>query len=38
MDTKKGKILVLDDYRIVLDSISEVLNEEDYYVTTCQQG
>lgn len=36
MDTKKAKILVLDDEKIVLDSVSRILEEEGYEVVGCQ--
>lgn len=38
MEKKKGKILVLDDEKIVLDSVSRILEDEDYQVKTCQKG
>ena len=38
MGNKKGKILVVDDERIVLDSVSRILEEEDYEVMTAQSG
>lgn len=38
MEKKKGKILVLDDEKIVLDSVSRILEDEDYRVKTCQKG
>ncbi len=38
MEKKKGKILVLDDEQIVLDSITRILEEENYEVATCQKG
>jgi len=36
MDTKKAKILVLDDEKIVLESVSRILEEEGYEVAGCQ--
>jgi FixJ family two-component response regulator len=38
MDKKRGKILVLDDEQIVLDSVTRVLAEEGYEVKTCRRG
>jgi FixJ family two-component response regulator len=38
MEQKKGRILVLDDEQIVLDSVSRVLEGEDYQVVTCRKG
>jgi FixJ family two-component response regulator len=38
MDKKRGKVLVLDDEQIVLDSVSRILEEEDYEVKTCRTG
>lgn len=38
MDKKRGKILVLDDEQIVLDSLSRILGEEHYAVTPCRAG
>jgi FixJ family two-component response regulator len=38
MDKKKGKILVLDDEQIVLDSVSRILEDENYTVETCRSG
>ncbi len=38
METMKGKILVLDDEQIVLDSISRILEEENYEIRTCRTG
>lgn len=38
MDKKKGNVLVLDDEKIVLDSVSRILEAENYEVRTCQQG
>jgi FixJ family two-component response regulator len=38
MDKKRGKILVLDDEQIVLDSLSRILGEENYAVTPCRAG
>lgn len=38
MEKKKGRILVLDDEQIVLDSVSRVLEGEDYQVVTCRKG
>ncbi|MFC1833927.1 response regulator [Thermodesulfobacteriota bacterium] len=38
MEKIKGKILVLDDEQIVLDSISRILEEENYEVKTSQRG
>ncbi len=37
MEKKKGKVLVLDDEQIVLDSITRIL-EDDYQVLTCHKG
>lgn len=37
MDEKKGKILVLDDEQIVLESVSRIL-EDEFVVTTCRRG
>jgi len=36
MDKKKGKVLVLDDEQIVLDSVSRILEDENYAVAKCQ--
>ncbi|MDQ7782496.1 MAG: response regulator [Desulfomonilaceae bacterium] len=38
MDKKSGKILVLDDEQIVLDSVTRILEEENYEVKTCRKG
>lgn len=38
MDAKKAKILVLDDEKIVLDSVSRILEEEGYQVVGCQNA
>jgi len=38
MDKKKGKILVLDDEQIVLDSVSRILEGENYEISTCRSG
>ncbi len=38
MEKKKGKILVLDDEKIVLDSVTRILNDENYLVETCRKG
>ena len=38
MEKKKGKILVLDDEKIVLDSVTRILEDENYQVFTCQKG
>lgn len=38
MDKKSGKILVLDDEQIVLDSVRRILESEDYEVKTCRRG
>ncbi|HMK33689.1 MAG TPA: response regulator [Desulfomonilaceae bacterium] len=38
MDKKKGKILVLDDEQVVLDSVTRVLEDENYEVRTCRNG
>ncbi len=38
MDKKKGKVLVLDDEKIVLESVSRILEAEDYEVRTCHKG
>lgn len=38
MEKKRGKILVLDDEQIVLDSISRVLEDENFEVRTCRAG
>ncbi|HTY21702.1 MAG TPA: response regulator [Desulfomonilaceae bacterium] len=38
MEQKKGKILVLDDEQIVLDSIRRILDGENYEVRTCRSG
>ncbi len=38
MEKKKGKILVLDDEKIVLDSVTRILEAEDYRVETCRKG
>jgi CheY-like chemotaxis protein len=38
MEKCKGKILVLDDEKIVLESASRVLGEENYEVLTCRTG
>ncbi len=37
MEQKKGKILVLDDEQIVLESVTRILQDE-YEVRTCQKG
>lgn len=37
MSEKRGKILVLDDEQIVLDSVTRIL-EEDFEVNTCNRG
>jgi FixJ family two-component response regulator len=38
MDKKNGKILVLDDEQIVLDSVTRILEDENYEVRTCRRG
>jgi len=38
MEKKKGKILVLDDEQIVLESVSRILEEEQYEVKTARSG
>ncbi len=38
MDNKKANILVLDDEKVVLESVSRILEEEGYRVVTCQRG
>ena len=38
MEKKKGKILVLDDEKIVLDSVTRILDDENYRVETCRKG
>jgi YesN/AraC family two-component response regulator len=38
MDAKRAKILVLDDEKIVLDSVSRILEEEGYHVVGCQNA
>ena len=38
MDKKKGKILVLDDEKMVLDSVSRILEDEGCLVKTCRKG
>jgi CheY-like chemotaxis protein len=38
MEQKNGKVLVLDDEQIVLDSITRVLEGERYEVKTCRSG
>ncbi len=38
MDKKSGKILVLDDEQIVLDSVTRILEDENYTVKTCRRG
>jgi YesN/AraC family two-component response regulator len=38
MDKKRGKILVLDDEKIVLESVSRILEDEQYEVKTCRSG
>ncbi len=38
MDKKKGKVLVLDDEQVVLESVSRVLGEENYETKTCLKG
>jgi FixJ family two-component response regulator len=38
MEKSKGKILVLDDEQVVLDSVSRVLEEEDYQIKTCRKA
>jgi CheY-like chemotaxis protein len=38
MEKKKGKVLVLDDERIVLESVSRILEEENYDVRTARSG
>ncbi|MGC8657657.1 MAG: response regulator [Desulfomonilaceae bacterium] len=38
MEKKKGKILVLDDEKIVLDSVTRILEDENYEVFTAQRG
>jgi CheY-like chemotaxis protein len=38
MEKRKGKILVLDDEQIVLESVSRILEEENYEVKTARKG
>ena len=38
MDRKKANILVLDDEKVVLESVSRILEGEGYRVLTCQRG
>ncbi len=38
MEKRKGKILVLDDEQIVLDSVSRILEEENYEVKATRKG
>lgn len=38
MEKKKGTILILDDEQVVLDSVSRVLEEDDYETCVCQKG
>ena len=38
MEKRRGKILVLDDEQIVLDSVTRVLEEENYETATCRKG
>jgi FixJ family two-component response regulator len=38
MDKKNGKVLVLDDEQIVLDSVTRILEDEHYEVKTCRKG
>jgi FixJ family two-component response regulator len=38
MEQKNGKVLVLDDEQIVLDSITRILEAEKYEVKTCHSG
>lgn len=38
MDKKRGKILVLDDEQIVLDSVRRILEGENYEIVTCRKG
>lgn len=38
MEKVKGRILVLDDEQIVLESVSRVLDGENYQVSTCRKG
>jgi DNA-binding NtrC family response regulator len=38
MDKKKGRVLVLDDEQIVLDSVSRILEDENYDVAACRSG
>lgn len=38
MEKKRGKILVLDDEQIVLDSVTRILEDENYQVLTCRKG
>jgi CheY-like chemotaxis protein len=38
MDKKNGKVLVLDDEQIVLDSVTRILEDENYEVKTCRSG
>ena len=38
MEKRRGKILVLDDEQIVLDSVTRVLEEENYEIRTCRKG
>ncbi len=38
MEVRRGKILVLDDEEIVLESVSRILRDENYEVTVCKTG
>jgi len=38
MDKKNGKVLVLDDEQIVLESVTRILESEDYEVKACRRG
>lgn len=38
MDKKKANILVLDDEKVILESVSRILEDEEYRVATCQRG
>jgi YesN/AraC family two-component response regulator len=38
MDKRNGKILVVDDEQIVLDSVTRILEDENYEVRTCRNG
>jgi len=38
MEKKSGKVLVLDDEQIVLDSVKRILEGENYEVETCHRG